>query len=53
LTCLPAEVANHIVTAQLVMADTPEPMTAEVSRLIGHPARTYAEWVADHREEFH
>jgi hypothetical protein len=23
-----------------------------VQRLLGRPARTYAEWVTDHREEF-
>jgi uncharacterized protein YbjT (DUF2867 family) len=49
---LPPAMASGIVAGQLAMADTPEPMTTEVRRLTGRSARTYAEWVADHREEF-
>ena len=28
------------------------PVTAEVERILGRPARTYAEWVADHADAF-
>jgi len=30
----------------------PAPVTGEVERILGRPARTYAEWVADHAEGF-
>jgi hypothetical protein len=26
----------------------PAPLTGQVERILGRPARTYAEWVADH-----
>jgi len=28
------------------------PVTGEVERILGRPARTYAEWVADHADAF-
>ena len=28
------------------------PVTGEVERILGRPARTYAEWVADHADDF-
>jgi hypothetical protein len=28
------------------------PVTGEVERILGRPARTYAEWVADHAAAF-
>jgi uncharacterized protein YbjT (DUF2867 family) len=49
---LPPAVASRIVADQLAMAAAAEPMTAQVQQLLGRPARTYAEWVADHRDEF-
>ena len=30
----------------------PAPVTGEVERVLGRPARTYAEWVADHADAF-
>jgi uncharacterized protein YbjT (DUF2867 family) len=30
----------------------PAPVTGEVERILGRPARTYAEWVADHADDF-
>jgi uncharacterized protein YbjT (DUF2867 family) len=30
----------------------PAPVTGEVERILGRPARTYAEWVADHAAAF-
>jgi uncharacterized protein YbjT (DUF2867 family) len=30
----------------------PAPVTGEVERILGRPARTYAEWVADHADAF-
>jgi uncharacterized protein YbjT (DUF2867 family) len=34
------------------LVDTPEPVTSTVEELTGHPARTFAEWAADHADEF-
>jgi len=28
------------------------PITGEVERILGRPARTYAQWVADHADAF-
>jgi len=33
-------------------ASEPAPVTGEVERILGRPARTYAEWVADHAAAF-
>jgi uncharacterized protein YbjT (DUF2867 family) len=30
----------------------PAPLTGEVEKILGRPARTYAEWVADHADAF-
>jgi uncharacterized protein YbjT (DUF2867 family) len=30
----------------------PAPLSGEVERILGRPARTYAEWVADHADDF-
>jgi hypothetical protein len=30
----------------------PAPLSGEVEKALGHPARTYAEWVADHAAAF-
>jgi hypothetical protein len=30
----------------------PAPVTGEVERILGRPARTYAQWVADHAAAF-
>ena len=30
----------------------PAPVTGDVERILGRPARTYAEWVADHADDF-
>jgi uncharacterized protein YbjT (DUF2867 family) len=34
------------------LVDNPEPVTTTVAELTGRPARTFAEWVADHAAEF-
>jgi uncharacterized protein YbjT (DUF2867 family) len=49
---LPPEFAAQIVDAQLAMVDTPEPRTDEVARILGRPARTYAQWAGDHADDF-
>ncbi|HEV7652601.1 MAG TPA: NAD(P)H-binding protein [Actinophytocola sp.] len=49
---MPPEMARQLVRGQLAMADQPEPVTTEVERLTGRPARPYAEWVRDHLADF-
>ena len=34
------------------LVDNPEPVTTTVAELTGRPARTFAEWAADHAAEF-
>ena len=48
----PAPLAESIVAGQAWLVDHPEPATAEIARLTGRPARTYADWVADHAAAF-
>lgn len=48
----PPDLARDIVRAQLAMVDDPEPVTPDVERLLGRPARTYAEWATDHADDF-
>ncbi|SDT32069.1 NmrA family NAD(P)-binding protein [Microlunatus soli] len=49
---LPADFARSILTGQAAWVDHPEPVTSTVGTLLGRPARTFAEWVADHRADF-
>jgi hypothetical protein len=41
-----------MVRLQTASAGHPAVTTEEVARILGRPARTYAEWVADHLEAF-
>lgn len=49
---VPPELARDIVRAQMAMTDDPEPVTTDVPRLLGRPARTYARWARDHVADF-
>jgi uncharacterized protein YbjT (DUF2867 family) len=49
---VPHELARDIIRAQLAMMDDPEPVTTDVPRLLGRPARTYAQWARDHVADF-
>jgi len=44
--------AETMVRLQAASAGHPAVTTGEVARILGRPARTYAEWVADHLEAF-
>lgn len=46
------ELGRAIVKAHSEFVTHPDPVTTTVEDLLGRPARTYAEWVADHRAEF-
>lgn len=48
----PAPLAASIVAGQAWLADHPEPVTGEIARLTGRPARTYADWARDHAAAF-
>ena len=49
---LPAAFGRSIIQGQASMVTAPEPMTTTVPDLLGRPARTFAQWVADHRAAF-
>ncbi|PVZ09113.1 hypothetical protein C8D89_107277 [Actinomycetospora cinnamomea] len=49
---MPPDLARGIVRAQMAMIDDPEPVTTDVRRLLGRPARTYARWAWDHAADF-
>lgn len=49
---LPADFARSILTGQAALVEHPEPITQTVATLLGRPAKTYAEWAADHRAAF-
>lgn len=34
------------------LADDPERVSGDVEHVLGHPVRSFAEWAADHREDF-
>jgi len=48
----PASLADAIVAGQSAFVDHPEPVTDEVARLTGRPARSYESWARDHASEF-
>jgi uncharacterized protein YbjT (DUF2867 family) len=49
---MPAGFADHALDYLSSLVDTPEPVTGEVERLIGKPARTFPEWATDHAADF-
>lgn len=49
---LPESFARSIIDGQHAMIANPEPVTATVTEVLGRPARTFGEWVADHRAAF-
>jgi uncharacterized protein YbjT (DUF2867 family) len=49
---MPADTAARIVAAHAAMVTHPEPVTDTIGRLLGRPARTFAQWVRDHVEDF-
>ncbi|MCO1658596.1 hypothetical protein [Pseudonocardia humida] len=49
---VPAQLATQIVRGQLAMAESPEPMSADVARIPGRPALPYARWARDHAADF-
>ena len=49
---LPAPVVDGILASHAAMVANPEQVTTTVERLTGSPARTFAEWAADHAAEF-
>jgi uncharacterized protein YbjT (DUF2867 family) len=44
--------AEHAVAYWGSLVAEPEPVTGDVERVTGHPARTFREWVRDHASEF-
>ncbi|RKN43468.1 NAD(P)H-binding protein [Micromonospora endolithica] len=44
--------ADAVLDGWAAFSRQPEPVTDTVARITGHPARTYAEWVADHADAF-
>ncbi|MFE3738557.1 NAD(P)H-binding protein [Streptomyces sp. NPDC059134] len=48
----PAELVEAVLPAQAKMLDKPEPVTDEVERITGAPARSFQEWAVDHAADF-
>jgi uncharacterized protein YbjT (DUF2867 family) len=48
----PAAFADHALDYWASLVDTPEPVTDEVARLTGKPARSFPEWATDHAADF-
>ncbi|GAA3761260.1 uncharacterized protein YbjT (DUF2867 family) [Spinactinospora alkalitolerans] len=48
----PGEVVDGILNAQADMAAASEPVTSTVEKVTGTPARTFAQWAADHADDF-
>ncbi|MFD6155706.1 SDR family oxidoreductase [Nocardia sp. NPDC060256] len=48
----PAEFADYILGGLAAMVDTPGQPTSTVQQVTGSPARSYAQWVADHAADF-
>lgn len=48
----PPDAVDGLLAAYAEMAAGPAPVTDEVERIAGRPARTFREWVADHRADF-
>ncbi len=49
---LPEAFGRSIIRGQAAMVKNPEPLTTTVPDLLGRPARSFAQWVADHRAAF-
>ncbi|MGW4844940.1 NAD(P)H-binding protein [Nocardia brasiliensis] len=52
MTWLPAEYADFVLAGLAAMVDTPGQSTTTVEQVTGSPARTYAQWAADHAADF-
>jgi uncharacterized protein YbjT (DUF2867 family) len=52
LADLPPGVVDGILAAHAALVANPEQVTTTVERLTGRPARTFAEWAADHATDF-
>ncbi|MFE0147614.1 DsbA family protein [Nonomuraea sp. NPDC059007] len=51
-TWLPPEAIDDTFEDMRKLTARPEPVTTAVEEITGRPARTYREWVADHRADF-
>jgi uncharacterized protein YbjT (DUF2867 family) len=49
---LPEAFVNALMARYERGAGTPAPVTDEVERILGRPARSFAQWVADHADAF-
>ncbi|MFI6996984.1 SDR family oxidoreductase [Nocardia sp. NPDC050175] len=49
---VPAEFADYILGGLAAMVDTPGLPTSTIQEVTGSPARSYAQWVADHAADF-
>ncbi|MFI6212567.1 hypothetical protein ACIBCD_11260 [Nocardia brasiliensis] len=52
MTWLPTEYADFVLAGLAAMVETPGPSTTTVEQVTGAPARTYAQWAADHVADF-
>ncbi|QIP83292.1 NAD(P)H-binding protein [Streptomyces sp. Tu 2975] len=48
----PAELVEAVLPAQAAMLGNPEPVTEEVERITGTPARSFQQWAVDHAADF-
>ncbi|MER6815803.1 hypothetical protein ABT299_41595 [Spirillospora sp. NPDC000708] len=48
----PPEVAEALIRHSVAAIDAPPPVTRDVERITGRPARTFAEWARDHAADF-
>jgi uncharacterized protein YbjT (DUF2867 family) len=48
----PPEVAEALIRHSVAAIDAPPPVTGDVERITGRPARTFAEWARDHAADF-
>lgn len=46
------EIADSLLTIQAEALGRPATVTSDVERITGHPARTFAQWAADHAADF-
>ncbi|GAA2109019.1 NAD(P)H-binding protein [Actinomadura alba] len=49
---MPLDMADAILDGHAAMVSNPESVTRTVEEVTGKPARTYAEWAADHADDF-
>ncbi|WP_067813901.1 NAD(P)H-binding protein [Actinomadura kijaniata] len=52
MTYAPEPVVDALLTFWAEAVDRPQPVSSEVERITGRPARTFAEWAADHVRDF-